>query len=67
VFSVKCASLFSKKDKMTTVHVLRLLLLHLFFASNSADFMTARRAKKFLSQGAGYPSYATDSYLPLQK
>jgi len=40
--SIKCVSLNSKKDKMTFVCYIVTFsaLLHLFFTSNSADFMT---------------------------
>jgi len=54
VFSVKCVSLTSRKDKMTHAYsaVTFSALLHLCFTSNSADFMTGRGAQKyFWAQG----------------
>jgi len=62
VSSTQCDSLPSKKDKMTPVHVLLLhlfALLHLFFTSNSTDFMTGG-ARIFFAPGHRIPySYAT--------
>jgi len=59
VSCVKCVSLTSKKDRVTRTcsAVTFSALLHLFFISNSADFMTGAQVY-FLPQGSGYPSYA---------
>jgi len=61
VSSVKCVSLFSEKDKMTTVHVLLLLLPHFctYFSLQTLQILRRGAQKYFLPQGAGYPSYAT--------
>jgi len=56
-----------QRRKINTVNVLCLLLshfLHLLFALNFVVFVEGGQ-EYFLPQGAGYPSYATDSKLQL--
>jgi len=60
-YTAKCGLLPLKKNKITTVNVLLLLLLHLFFTLNSVVFIDRWR-KNISCPRAQHPSYATARY-----
>jgi len=59
----KCVLSASKRNKITIVNALLLLLPHFctYFSLQTLYFLLREAQEYFLPQGVGYPSYATDT------